>query len=56
MLPWGYDRIVPHNFDEMLALAQNAACKFKLFNYKVGNKVDLLYRASGTYNNLEFFY
>ncbi|XP_046649992.1 carboxypeptidase B-like [Daphnia pulicaria] len=47
MLPWGYDRIVPHNFDEMLALAQNAACKFKLFNYKVGNKVDLLYRASG---------
>nr|CAH0111029.1 unnamed protein product [Daphnia galeata] len=47
MLPWGYHRVLPHNFDDILDLALKAACKFKTFNYKVGNTVDILYRASG---------
>ncbi|KAI9554075.1 hypothetical protein GHT06_019347 [Daphnia sinensis] len=48
MLPWGYERnTFPSDYDEMLTLAKNAACKFRKFTYKVGNKVDLLYQASG---------
>ena len=56
MLPWGYDRVLPHNFDDILDLAQKAACKFKTFNYKVGNKVDILYRASGSTQILMIFF
>ncbi|XP_057376006.1 carboxypeptidase B-like [Daphnia carinata] len=47
LIPWGYDREYPSNFNDMMELGQCAASKFKLYKYGVGNKVDLLYRAAG---------
>ncbi|KAI9553881.1 hypothetical protein GHT06_019151 [Daphnia sinensis] len=47
LIPWGYNREYPSNFDDMMTLGKCAAFKFKLFKYGVGNKVDLLYRAAG---------
>ncbi|XP_046653362.1 carboxypeptidase B-like [Daphnia pulicaria] len=47
LLPWGYAREYPSDYNETLALANLAASKFRAFSYRVGNTVDLLYRASG---------
>ncbi|KZS15410.1 Carboxypeptidase B [Daphnia magna] len=49
LLPWGYSypAVYPPDYDELLALAKNAASKFARFKYSVGNTVELLYTASG---------
>ncbi|XP_045030537.1 carboxypeptidase B-like [Daphnia magna] len=49
LLPWGYSypAVYPPDYDELLALAKNAASKFVRFKYSVGNTVELLYTASG---------
>ncbi|EFX73851.1 hypothetical protein DAPPUDRAFT_129309 [Daphnia pulex] len=47
LLPWGYAREYPSDYNETLALANLAASKFRAFSYRVGTTVDLLYRAAG---------
>ena len=47
LLPWGYAREYPSDYNETLTLANLASSKFRAFNYRVGTTVDLLYRASG---------
>ncbi|XP_057376151.1 carboxypeptidase B-like [Daphnia carinata] len=50
LLPWAYGvkAIYPRDYDELLALAENAASKFVRFKYSVGNTVELLYPAPGS--------
>ncbi|XP_059351453.1 carboxypeptidase B-like [Daphnia carinata] len=47
LLPWGYEALRPADYDELLALADDAASKFVRFKYTVGNTAELLYSASG---------
>ncbi|KAI9553945.1 hypothetical protein GHT06_019216 [Daphnia sinensis] len=48
ILPWAYKALYPPDYDEMLALAKNAALKFVRFKYSVGNTAELLYPSSGS--------
>ncbi|XP_032785295.2 carboxypeptidase B [Daphnia magna] len=48
ILPWAYDVLYPTDYDELLALAENAASKFVRFKYSVGNTAQLLYPSSGS--------
>ncbi|KAK4007879.1 hypothetical protein OUZ56_013028 [Daphnia magna] len=47
LLPYGYDVVYPSDYNDLLALANNAASKFVNYRYTVGNTTALLYAASG---------
>lgn len=47
LIPYGYDVVYPPDYNDLLALANNAASKFVKYTYTVGNSADLLYAASG---------
>ncbi|XP_057375607.1 carboxypeptidase B-like [Daphnia carinata] len=47
LVPYGYDVVYPPDYNEMLALANDAASKFVKYKYTVGNSAALLYAASG---------
>ncbi|KAK4007881.1 hypothetical protein OUZ56_013030 [Daphnia magna] len=47
LLPYGYDVVYPSDYNDLLALANNAASKFVNYRYTVGNTAALLYAASG---------
>lgn len=47
LIPWGYDVAYPADYNDMKALAQKAASKFRRYRYTVGNSADLLYPAAG---------
>ncbi|KAK4007895.1 hypothetical protein OUZ56_013053 [Daphnia magna] len=47
LIPYGYDVVYPPDYNDLLALANNAASKFVKYTYTVGNSAALLYAASG---------
>ncbi|XP_045029866.1 carboxypeptidase B-like isoform X2 [Daphnia magna] len=47
LLPYGYDVVYPSDYNDVLALVNNAASRFVNYRYTVGNTAALLYAASG---------
>jgi hypothetical protein len=47
LIPWGYDREYPSDFNDMKDLALKAASKMRRFPHTVGNSAELLYPAAG---------
>ncbi|KAI9553885.1 hypothetical protein GHT06_019155 [Daphnia sinensis] len=48
LVPYGYDVVYPPDYNELLALADNASTKFVKYEYTVGNSAALLYPVAGS--------
>ncbi|XP_057375605.1 carboxypeptidase B-like [Daphnia carinata] len=48
LVPYGYDVVYPPDYNDLLALANNAASKFVKYQYDVGNSAEMLYPVAGS--------